>query len=60
MTNRITVVDPPSGWLYGFPKEVPADVTDFRQWLIDEGYPESEVDFGMQHIRQWSVEVSSR
>jgi len=53
------IVDPPSGWRYGFPKEVPDHVriselsAGFRTWLIDEGYPESEVDFGMKHMRCW-------
>ncbi len=51
-----TMVDPPSGWKYGFPKEIPDDVEDFRQWLIDNGYPESEVDFGMKHCRYWNKE----
>ena len=54
--SKVRVVDPPSGWMYGFPKEVPSGITDFRQWLIDEGYPESEVDFGMKYTRQWWVE----
>ena len=37
------MIDPPSGWKYGFPKEIPEDVDDTRQWLIDNGYPESEI-----------------
>jgi hypothetical protein len=47
------MIDPPSGWKYGFPKELPDDVKDFKQWLIDNGYPESEVDFAMKHCRMW-------
>ena len=48
--------DPPSGWKYGFPKEVPENPTDFRQWLIDEGYPEKDVDFALRHGRQWEID----
>jgi hypothetical protein len=51
-----TYVDPPSGHRYGFPKELPDGVEDFRQWLIDNGYPESEVDFGMKYVRTWEEE----
>ena len=45
------LIDPASGWKYGFPKECPVDVDDIRQWLIDNGYPESKVDKGMLCIR---------
>ena len=55
--KKVTMVDPPSGWKYGFPKELPENVVDFRQWLIDNGYPESEVDFGMKYCRQWKQKV---
>jgi len=34
------MIDPPSGWKYGFPKAIPEDVENVRKWLIDEGYPE--------------------
>lgn len=59
-----TIVDPPSGWKYGFPKELPEDAHldsfDFRQWLLNSGYPESEVDFAMQYVRTWTQEESER
>ena len=38
------MVDPPSGWKYGFPKAKPDDVTDIIAWLLSEGYPQSEID----------------
>lgn len=50
------MIDPPSGWKYGFPKELPQDVQDIRQWFIDNGYPEKDVDFAMKHCRQWEKE----
>jgi hypothetical protein len=42
MTKRM--IDPPSGWKYGFPKELPNEVGDLTLWLIANGYPKSEVD----------------
>ena len=33
------MIDPPSGWKYGFPKPLREDVENVREWLIDEGYP---------------------
>jgi len=53
---KVKYVDPPSGWKYGFPKILPDDVTDFRAWLIKEGYPEKDVDFAMRYIRTWTLE----
>jgi hypothetical protein len=42
--ERIKVIDPPQGWKYGFPKPIPDAVVNFRQWLIDNGYPERLID----------------
>ena len=50
---KVKVVDPPNGWRYGFPKECPEDVQDFRQWLLDNGYPEKDVDFACKYYRHW-------
>lgn len=30
------MIDPPSGWLYGFPKPIPDDVKDVKEWLIQQ------------------------
>lgn len=40
----IKIIDPPSGWRYGFPKPIPEDVKDIKTWLIDNGYPEKEIE----------------
>jgi hypothetical protein len=53
------MIDPPSGWKYGFPKELPENVQDIRQWFIDNGYPEKDVDFAMKHCRQWEKKDDS-
>lgn len=51
-----TMIDPPRGWNYGFPKELPAEIKDVRSWLIENGYPESQADFAMKHLRMWVSE----
>ena len=50
--------DPPSGWKYGFPKEQPDNVTDVRAWLVQEGYPQEEIDKCGEHfwLRYWEEE----
>lgn len=45
----IYLIDPPSGWKYGFPKELPKDYEkytsdDLSEWLIENGYPKEEID----------------
>jgi len=62
MSKRVLVVDPPSGWLHGFPKVIPKDVwggteKEVTEWYIKEGYPQSLVDNGMlKHTRTWYME----
>jgi len=48
-------VDPPGGWRYGFPKIWKRD-RPIEQWLIDNGYPEHDVEWGSQRMRWWPVE----
>lgn len=52
------IIDPPSGWKYGFPKKYTKKPDeDFRQWLIDNGLPEHEADFAVKYgCRFWSEE----
>ena len=44
------MIDPPSGWLYGFPKYVSESVYekfesgDLIKWLLENGYPQHEID----------------
>jgi hypothetical protein len=38
------MIDPPSGWRYGFPKEIPNNVTDIMGWLVENGYPKNIMD----------------
>ena len=53
--------DPPTGWKYGFPKEIPFETSEnggTRQWLLDNGYPQSEIDACGNYffVRFWEVE----
>lgn len=47
------LIDPPSGWLYGFPKVMPTGVKDINKWVVEQGYPQELVDKGyMKHCRR--------
>lgn len=56
---KIKMIDPPSGWMYGFPKEIPEDVDNTTKWLVDNGYPEKLIkDLGDNfYVRNWYEEV---
>jgi len=50
------IIDPPSGWKYGFPKPIPEDrLKDQDVWLVEQGYPQSEIDALGEHFycRYW-------
>jgi len=55
-------VDPPSGWQYGFPKELPFiwwSEKDLRPWLISCGYPPEIIKAlgDSFYVRVWEEEV---
>jgi hypothetical protein len=60
-------IDPPSGWKYGFPKEAPSNIREMEnanEWLVQNGYPQDEVDiwmnsekFGYVPYRMFEMEV---
>lgn len=59
--KNVTMIDPPSGWKYGFPKVLPDPKPEnVLQWLISNGYPQSEIDSCGQHFycRYWEQEWS--
>ena len=38
-------VDPPSGWMFGFPKIWDRTIhPDVKAWLVNEGYPQEEIN----------------
>ena len=48
------MIDPPEGYLYGFPKPlVGSEGMDLDDWLIANGYPKAEV-------RKWPKGVPCR
>lgn len=53
------IIDPPNGWRYGFPKPYfklhVNDLDELRQWLVSEGYPQSEIDLCGNYfpVRYW-------
>jgi hypothetical protein len=60
MGGFVTIVDPPDGWRYGFPKAMPTfeGSEQRRQWFIDQGYPESLIEQGMlKHCRYWEKQI---
>jgi len=49
------MVDPPSGWAYGFPKLW--DGTEpLDRWLFKHGYPNEDIAFALNYLRMWPVE----
>ena len=44
------IIDPPSGWKYGFPKPIPVDVKDTTSWLVENGYPQELIDELGEHF----------
>ena len=54
------MVDPPSGWKYGFPKPIPRNCIgndmEFRKYLTENGYPDSMLDMASKYSRYWEQE----
>lgn len=51
------MIDPPSGWQYGFPR-VYDETQDgpIDQFLLDNGYPPKDVEFALQYMRSWPAD----
>ena len=53
------MIDPPSGWMYGFPKKYSEEVDgDMIEWLLSQGYPKRLVEeYGdCFYVRSWTVQ----
>lgn len=52
-----TIIDPPGGWKYGFPKPIPSQILhhepSFISWLKEQGYPEKDIPLALKHSRYW-------
>ena len=59
MKKTVHMIDPPSGWKYGFPKVLPDGVEDSMAWLVENGYPQAEIDACGKHFycRHWNQEI---
>lgn len=46
--QKLILIDPPSGWRYGFPKPITQEqykeITNLKEWCIENGYPKKEAD----------------
>ena len=50
------IIDPPYGWQYGFPKQIPTNKLDIvNEWLVEQGYPQQLIDELGEHFncRYW-------
>lgn len=56
-TRTAVFIDPPSGWKYGFPKELPPD-KKAEDLLRESGYPEKDIEFALQYCRHWEEPMS--
>jgi len=42
------LIDPPSGWRYGFPQLYDKEDNETMEaWFLKKGYPQKEIDRGM-------------
>jgi len=61
MKKIVTIIDPPEGWKYGFPKPIPSHIMGgklFTKWLIEQGYPALLIDKQYhKHCRFWNEEI---
>jgi hypothetical protein len=51
----IKIIDPPSGWAYGFPKELP-EGKSYEELLRESGYPEQDIELALSYSRVWFEE----
>lgn len=51
--KKITMVDPPGGWRYGFPAPLDENIT-FREQLKKHGYPEKDFELAENYSRYWN------
>jgi hypothetical protein len=52
--------DPPSGWRYGFPKIYDRyEHPNFAKWLLDNGYPQKDLELALNYSRFWTANESS-
>lgn len=51
------MIDPPSGWRYGFPKRIPREHQHRTiEWMIEQGYPRHLTEQKHFYVRYWNAE----
>ena len=58
--TKVRMIDPPSGWKYGFPMPVPNPAPEnMLEWLVEQGYPQKLIDSYGNHFycRHWEAEL---
>jgi hypothetical protein len=57
---QITMIDPPEGWRYGFPKPIPKEHQNrVLEWLVEQGYPQRRInELGKSFYSRYWVEHS--
>ena len=53
MTKKVTLVDPPSGWRYGFPAPLQEN---YEKQLREAGYPEMDIHHALGYSRYWETD----
>jgi hypothetical protein len=54
--TKVLVVDPPSGWLYGFPAPLQ---DDYSKQLKEAGYPKKDMELALDYSRYWEIDDES-
>ena len=56
---KVTMIDPPMGWKFGFPRVLPEGVEISHAWFVEQGYPQAVIDAHGKyfHWRVWEEEV---
>ena len=51
------MIDPPSGWRYGFPKRIPREHQHrVLEWMVEQGYPRHLTEGKHFYVRYWNAE----
>lgn len=58
----VKMIDPPSGWRYGFPRPIPEEIVNIKEWLVSVGYPQKEIDSYGEYFycRYWMEDKADR
>ncbi len=57
---KVTLIDPPSGWMYGFPRVYDRQPGQtLESWLEEKGYPKSMIPLAIKYSRYWESDFDS-